>query len=96
MKRFFDTPKQVVFSDPDNAGKWQVGIAYQDEIICACCGGLFEIEEIDIIHAYADWVDIATEIVGGELPESFIDELNKADALLEEEDNLESETKNLS
>lgn len=96
MKRFYDEPKQVVFSDPDNAGKWQVGIAYRDEIICACCGGIFEIEEIDIIHAYNDWVDIATEIVGGELPESFVEEMNKTDALLEEEESFEIEFKNLS
>ena len=32
-KQYFGRPTQVVFADPDNAGKWIVGIAYKDEII---------------------------------------------------------------
>ena len=78
-KQYFDKPTQVVFADPDNEGEWIVGIAYKDEIICGCCGGIFDIGDVvDMaaeagikhpIYAYADWNDIAAEITGGELPE---------------------------
>ena len=77
-KQYFDRPTQVVFADPDNAGKWIVGIAYKDEIICGCCGGVFDIGDVvDMaaevgvkhpIYAYRDWNDIAAEITGDELP----------------------------
>jgi hypothetical protein len=77
-KLYFDVPKQVVFADPDNAGEWNVGIAYRDEIICACCGGIFEIADVvemaeetgckQAIYSYEDWNDIAYEISGGEMP----------------------------
>ena len=79
MKMYFDEPKQVVFADPDNCGEWLVGIAYKDEIICACCGGIFEIEDVaqmagedgivNPIYEYNDWIDIAGDICGGEMPE---------------------------
>ena len=79
-KQYFDRPTQVIFADPDNAGEWLCGIAYRDEIICACCGGIFDIGDVvDMahedgikcaIHEYHDWNDIADEIVGGELPET--------------------------
>lgn len=77
--QYFDKPTQVVFADPDNEGEWIVGIAYKDEIICGCCGGVFDISDVvDMaaeagvkhpIYAYTDWMDIAAEITGGELPE---------------------------
>ena len=79
-KSYFERATQVVFADPDHAGEWLCGIAYRDEIICACCGGTFEIDDIIelahedgvkcAIHAYHEWNDIADEIVGGELPET--------------------------
>ena len=78
-KTYFDRPTQVVFADPDNPGDWLVGIAYRDEIICGCCGGVFNIDDViemateDGVHCaiyeYPEWNDIADEIVGGELPE---------------------------
>ena len=78
-KPYFESPAQVVFADPDNAGEWIVGIGYKDEIICGCCGGVFEIDDIvemaeefglvNAIYDYNDWNDIASEITGGELPE---------------------------
>ena len=79
MNKYFDEPKQVIFADPDNAGEWLVGIAYKDEIICACCGGVFEVEDviemapegIDPIWEYGYWNDISEEIKGGELPYGF-------------------------
>lgn len=79
-KAYFDKPTQVVFADPDNPGEWLAGIAYRDAIICGCCGGVFNIDDVIemaredgikcAIHEYHEWNDIADEIVGGELPET--------------------------
>ena len=80
MKDFYTEPTQVVFADPDNPGEWLMGIAHKDEIICACCGGVFEIcdiiesadEQGNITHPIYDylyWADLANEICGGELPD---------------------------
>ena len=79
-KSYFDRPTQVVFADPDNPGEWLVGIAYRDEIICGCCGGVFEIADVlesavlggakNAIYEYSEWNNIADEIIGGELPEA--------------------------
>ena len=71
MMNYFDEPKQVMFADPDNEGEWIVGIAYKDEIICACCGGVFEVADVleavpegkQAIFPYEDWADISAEIV---------------------------------
>ena len=41
---YFDKPTQVAFCDSE--GNRRSGIAYCDEIICGCCGGIFSIEEI--------------------------------------------------
>ena len=79
MNKYFDEPKQVVFADPDNEGEWLVGIAYKDEIVCACCGGIFEIEDVvemapegvNPIWAYDYWNDVSEEIKGGEFPYGF-------------------------
>ncbi len=78
METYFDRPKQVVFADPDNPGEWIVGIAYKDEIICACCGGIFDIDDVieqakldgvkQAIYPYEDWVDIAYGITGDDCP----------------------------
>ena len=78
MKKYYEIPTQVVFVDFDNLENYQVGIAYQDKIICACCGGVFEIEELyelakdegleEVVYPYASWIDISEEIKGGELP----------------------------
>lgn len=93
-KQYFDRPTQVVFADPDNAGKWIVGIAYKDEIICGCCGGVFDIGDVvDMaveagvkhpIYAYGDWNDISAEITGDELPKGL--ECNDAYEICETED----------
>ena len=79
MNKYFDVPTQVAFFDYDNQDnpRYIGGIAYQDKIICGCCGGLVEIadiyeftpEGITPIKEYADWVDIDDEICGGEKPE---------------------------
>lgn len=79
MKTFYDAPTQVYFVDED--GVWRGGIAYRDEIICGCCGGIYEIDEViefapeyvqQPIHKYENWVDLSDEIRGGEVPESFV------------------------
>ena len=79
-KSYFNNPTQVIFADPENPGEWLCGIAYRDVIICSCCGGVFDIDEVIemvrkdgvncAIHVYPEWVDITDEIVGGELPET--------------------------
>ncbi len=81
-KAYFERPAQVVFADPDNPGQWLVGIAHRDEIICGCCGGVFNIEEVIelghedgvkcAIYEYADWSDVADEIAGDCLPEGLV------------------------
>ena len=60
---YFETPKQVLWWDND-ADVYRYGIAYRNEIICSCCGGVFEIDEIlefchERIHPVIpiNWVD---------------------------------------
>ena len=79
-KSYFDRPTQVVFIDPDNLREWLSGIAYRDEIICGCCGGVFEIADVlesavlsgakNAIYEYSEWNNIVDEIIGGKLPEA--------------------------
>ena len=43
------------------------GILLDDgKIICGCCGGLFEPEDVEIIREYEDWIDLSEEIKGSE------------------------------
>ena len=66
---WFDVPTQVAWFDDNH---YCAGIAYCDEIICACCGGVESIEEIiefapsgvTPIVAYRDWVSFVGEIIG--------------------------------
>ena len=89
-KHYFDRPTQVVFGDPDNPGHWCAGIAYKDEIICACCGGIFNIDELyellegyidHPIYEYKEWINLTEEILGGELPEGLARRENYEDYL---------------
>ena len=70
---FYVHPKQVIYWDPAE-NKHMAGIAYQDDIICSCCGCVTSIEEVleaahDAcqipIRAFSDWVDLTGEISGG-------------------------------
>lgn len=73
MKRYdyFLVPTQVRFWDYTN-GRYHGGIAYGNEIICGCCGGVFNINKIykvapdtlleDPIIAYDNWACIASAI----------------------------------
>ena len=72
---YFEVPTQVKFRDVDG-DHYIGGIAYRNEIICGCCGGIFDISEIyefaptdlkeDPIVVYDNWVDISNEICGEE------------------------------
>ena len=95
MKNFYECPTQVKFWDYDNH-EWNYGIAYGDEIICGCCGGIFEIDEVieygkdEVqmpIHECKSWVDLSNEIYGGEEPESFVIEAELSAEIDEEEEN---------
>ena len=77
--KFYEKPKQVIFADPENPGDWLAGIAFHDSILCSCCGGVFEIEDvvkqakedsvINPIYEYEHWSDLTDDIFGGVLPE---------------------------
>ena len=72
MKKYnyFEAPTQVKFWDERYIG----GIAYRDEIICGCCGGIFKISDVyevapdtldnDPIVVYKGWVGLSSEICG--------------------------------
>ena len=85
-KDYYENPTQVLFLDFESVTdiaetRYIGGIAYQDEIICGCCGGIFSIKEL--IEEYKDylvsepwlknfplirpmsWIDISEEIIGG-------------------------------
>lgn len=85
MKDFYYVPTQVVFYDGgDDSPIFCAGIAYKDEIICACCGGVVAISEIiadakedgikTAIYDYADWCDMSEAVAGGEYPEEYYDD----------------------
>lgn len=62
QKLFFESPTQVRFlNDDDN--DWRGGIAYQNVIICGCCGAviplsLFNEGEVEELR----WQDISVAI----------------------------------
>ena len=65
---WFDVPTQVAWFEDNH---YCAGIAYGDEVICACCGGVESIEEIiefapsgvAPIVAYDTWVNVHEEII---------------------------------
>lgn len=75
QKFYFPVPRQVLFVDPDG-GKYAAGIAFGNQIICGCCGGVFEVEEIiemakehtdgPAIKMYREWEPISDAIKGGD------------------------------
>ena len=81
--KHFDIPKQVRFLDlGDTQGRevWHGGIAIKDNIICGCCGCIFDIKGIfedweeygkndypnveAPIEIYNYWVPLSEEIIG--------------------------------
>lgn len=69
MKAYFDIPTQVKWKNPDfdetneSDSEYFGGIAYKDEIICACCGGTIPVSEVDEIIEF-DWINLSDEIIG--------------------------------
>ena len=72
---YYDKPTQVKFLDFDGEEPyWIGGIAYYNEVICGCCGGVFKIYELyerAEEHKYKDspiealiWIDINEAIKG--------------------------------
>lgn len=55
---------QVKFKDFE--GEVHGGILVEDEgiVICGCCGGIFEVKEIEIVEKYGYWVDLTEFIIG--------------------------------
>ena len=99
-KPYFETPTQVVFHDIDDPGSWITGIAFHDVIICACCGGTYDIDEVcelskgyvdQAIYPYDNWVNLSGEIYGGELPDGLTIIGEGVDERIVEESSLESE-----
>ena len=71
--KYFEKPTQVVFWDTDGGDHWIGGIAYRNEVICGCCGGVIEISEIYEfapptvgcpIREYDEWCSIDDAIIG--------------------------------
>ena len=79
---WFDAPTQVAWFEDNH---YNAGIAYRDEIICACCGGVISIKEtVDFapsgvapIVAYDEWVNIHEEIIDDEEASYLYDEEDK-------------------
>ena len=56
--------KQVKFIDKNEETNNVYGGILMDDgnVICACCGGVFEADDIEIIEEYDTWVDF-TEVI---------------------------------
>lgn len=71
MKQYFETPTQVLFKQDaetmrENGAELFADIAYHDEIICGCCGGIVEVSETELIQPLP-CVNIS-EAIAGDLP----------------------------
>lgn len=69
----FGCPKQVLFKQEEET--WCAGIAWGEQVICACCGGIIpfdEIEEMEVFENY--WVNFSEEIGGDFLLDLRVDE----------------------
>ena len=69
MHRYYNDPTFVCFLDPEypfeedlESAPIVVGIAYCGEVICGCCGGVYDLEELNEYSAPAvgffelDWI----------------------------------------
>lgn len=79
-------PRQVMFYDGENMCS---GIMWGDQIVCACCGGTFWVDEViemaredgrEAIRLFEYWVDLSTEVEGD------LDDYENHTVLLEMED----------
>ena len=57
--------RQIKFIDKEAEGQEVFGGILLDDgrVICACCGGVFEPDEVEIIEVYEDWVNFSEEII---------------------------------
>lgn len=66
-KDFYPYPTQVRWGEMDDEGQLEeyFGIAYQEKIICGCCGKPIYLDE-DYVYIFEEleWVDIADAIEG--------------------------------
>ena len=62
---YYDKPTMVQFITSGNEEELSInyGIAYCDEIICGCCGGIISFEDV-ITWRDLTWIDISDEIRG--------------------------------
>jgi hypothetical protein len=63
MKNYYTTPTQVKFTQLPELDLWIGGIAFQNSVICGCCGGVFPLSSIEGIEEMP-WIDINEEIKG--------------------------------
>lgn len=78
---YYENPTMVRFLDPNDTDYYDVvsrdemrmlaGIAYQDVVICGCCGGTFKLENLNewnktenLEYEELPWIDIVEAIVG--------------------------------
>lgn len=55
--------KQVKFRDFEDTIRGGILDTEKDVIICACCGGTFEVDEVPIEEVYSSWIDFTDEII---------------------------------
>ena len=70
MQKYYEIPTQVKFYDVDG-DNWIGGIAYENYIICGCCGGKIEISDLVMD---AEEIDMKPDMLIQELPWVNIDE----------------------
>lgn len=91
FKTYYERPTQVMFYEAES-NTWSWGIAYKEDIICACCGAVLHITEIiddfidyaeenkaklsKPIYEYRGWCDFVETIYGDELPDELEDNEN--------------------
>ena len=75
--KWYDTPTQVIFIPQGECPC--AGIAYHDEVICGCCGGVFCMDEVLIVKEYP-WETLHDAIIGGDQDfDEAYEEWNKMD-----------------
>lgn len=55
-KKYYDEPTMVRFLDEGNEG-YDYGIAFGEKIVCACCGGVLEQDDLLFVEELGHWID---------------------------------------
>ena len=61
-RKSFERPTQVKFCEIGTDDPIQYSMAYNDDVICACCGGVYELGEVEILEEYEYGVHFKYEI----------------------------------